>query len=336
MMLAGPTKSYYDEYIRKQGTGRTLPDHPSSSVTDRGAYVNFLEVQLERVSSACMNAQSYDQRFNDLHELMANVEQRCGQTTRLLGLAQQCIEEIRSETDTKLVTLFREVKEEHRLMNQSYESMSTRIAVAEQTISSLCQLKPELDVLVKRTTTNEEKLAFHLKVNDDKHRIHEERMAVLSDTLNKTNTAVDKVATSLSQLALDVNENERKGNAALLTVEQRLKNAMSGEREDMLRKLQEVLHSITFVLSRLHPFNLFPLLLQVHARIHNEMETLQKEFHQQLAGNATDTRRQFDLAMERMESTKSTLSEEIDKKCCTVLESTMEAQHALKKRLSGE
>ena len=239
MMLAGP-KSYYDEYLRKQGTGRTLQDHPSSLVTDRGAYINFLEVQLERVSSACLNAQSYDQRLNDLQELFSNVEQRCGQTTRLLGLAQQCIEEIRAETDTKLVNLFREVKEEHGLMNKTYETMSTRIAVAEQTIASLCQLQPQLDVLVKRTTSNEEKIAFQLKANNEKHRFHEERTTGLSDALNKTNVTVDKLATSLSQLALDVNENERKANATLLTVEQRLQNAMSIEREDMIRKLQEV------------------------------------------------------------------------------------------------
>ena len=251
-MLSGP-KSYYDEYIRKQGTGRTLQEHPSSLITDRGAYVNFLEVQLERVSSACLNAQSYDQRFNDLQELLSGVEQRCGQTTRLLGLAQQCIEEIRAETDTKLVNLFREVKEEHRVMNKTYETMSTRIAVAEQTISSLCQLQPQLNVLEKRTTTNEEKIAFQLKANDEKHRVHEERTTVLTDALNKTNVAVDKIATSLSQLALDVNENERRANAALLTVEQRLQSTISSEREDMLRKLQEV-RSASYVPFIFHPF----------------------------------------------------------------------------------
>jgi hypothetical protein len=90
MILAGP-KSYYDEYIRKQGTGRTLND-PPSLLTDRGAYVNFLEVQLERVSAACLGAQSYEERFNDVQTLIDSLDQRCSQTTKLLGLAQQCIE----------------------------------------------------------------------------------------------------------------------------------------------------------------------------------------------------------------------------------------------------
>ena len=95
MILSGP-KSYYDDYLRKQGTGRTLAD-PPSLLTDRGAYVNFLEVQLERVSAACLGVQSYDQRFNDMQGLIVSLEQRCGQTTRLLALSQQCIEVLNLE-----------------------------------------------------------------------------------------------------------------------------------------------------------------------------------------------------------------------------------------------
>lgn len=60
MIFSGP-RSYYDEYVRKSGTQRILSD-PASLLTDRGAYVNFLEVQLERVSAACLGVQAYDGR----------------------------------------------------------------------------------------------------------------------------------------------------------------------------------------------------------------------------------------------------------------------------------
>ena len=190
-MLASGPKSYYDSYLRKQGTGRVLAD-PSSLLTDRGAYVNFLEVQLERVSSACLGAQSYDQRFNDLQDFLSSLEQRCGQTTRLLGLAQQCIEEIRSDTDNKLVNILREVKEEHRDMKKTFEVMSTRIAVAEQSISSLSQLRPQLEVLEKRTTANETRTAEHMVHNDEKHRAHEERMTALTAALVTTGKYGDR------------------------------------------------------------------------------------------------------------------------------------------------
>lgn len=90
MMITG-SKSYYDDYVRKQGHLKAAND-PSSLQNDRGAYVNFLEVQLERVSAACLGVQSYDQRFNDMQGLLVALEQKCAQTTRLLALSQQCIE----------------------------------------------------------------------------------------------------------------------------------------------------------------------------------------------------------------------------------------------------
>ena len=49
MSMIGETpKSYYDEYIRKKGiTPRVLSD-PPSLLTDRGAYVNFLQTQFKQ------------------------------------------------------------------------------------------------------------------------------------------------------------------------------------------------------------------------------------------------------------------------------------------------
>jgi hypothetical protein len=90
MLNSGP-RSYYDEYVRKKGANRIISD-PTSLMTDRGAYVNFLEVQLERVSAACLTAQSYEDRFNDMQTMIKTLEQRCGSNVKLIALAQQCTE----------------------------------------------------------------------------------------------------------------------------------------------------------------------------------------------------------------------------------------------------
>lgn len=90
MLQSGP-KSYYDEYLRKKGSNRISSD-PPSLLTDRGAYVNFLEVQLERVSSACLGVQAYDERFNDMQALIVAIDNRCNATTKLVSLAQNCAE----------------------------------------------------------------------------------------------------------------------------------------------------------------------------------------------------------------------------------------------------
>ena len=92
-MLQSGQKSYHDDYIRKRGSSRIIHD-PPSLLTDRGAYVNFLEVQLERVSAACLGVQSYDQRIYDMQSLIVHLEERIAGTTRLLALSQQCGEVI--------------------------------------------------------------------------------------------------------------------------------------------------------------------------------------------------------------------------------------------------
>ena len=58
-------------------------------MTDRGAYLNFLEVQLERVSSACLGVQAYDDRFNDMQGLLISLDQRCNNLSKALTLSQE-------------------------------------------------------------------------------------------------------------------------------------------------------------------------------------------------------------------------------------------------------
>ncbi len=92
MLSSGP-RSYYDDYLRKKSTGRVVED-PTALLTDRNAYVNFLEVQLERVSAACLAVQSTEERFTDLTGMIQTLEQRCTANIKLVGLAQQCTEVI--------------------------------------------------------------------------------------------------------------------------------------------------------------------------------------------------------------------------------------------------
>jgi hypothetical protein len=91
MLMSGPKTSYYEEYMRKRDSDRSLPS-TSHVLTDRNSYVNFLEVQLERVSAACLGVQAYDGRFNDMQALLVSMEHRVTQATRLVALAQKCTE----------------------------------------------------------------------------------------------------------------------------------------------------------------------------------------------------------------------------------------------------
>ncbi len=112
-------RSYHEDYLRRRGTnpssvGRSAmtvksdrdkhlerigvlthqaPDGVGGNLlTDRGAYQNFLESQLERVTSACLTVQSFESKFTDMQNLIRINEQRVAANTKLLSLAQQCTE----------------------------------------------------------------------------------------------------------------------------------------------------------------------------------------------------------------------------------------------------
>eukprot|EP01039_Chlorochromonas_danica_P001120 gene1120-1223_t len=153
MLLSG-SRSYYDEYLRKKGTGRTLHD-PASLLTDRGAYVNFLEVQLERVSAACLSVQAFEERFDDLQTMLQTVEQRCASTTKLVSLAQQCTEEVRAEADRKVEAALHQLHEQKTAALRSLNSLDIRLHVAEKTISHLTALEQRLSKLEQQVEEEE-------------------------------------------------------------------------------------------------------------------------------------------------------------------------------------
>ena len=135
MIFSGP-KSYYDEHVRKSGSQRILSD-PSSLLTDRGAYVNFLEVQLERVSAACLGIQSYDSRFDDMQNLIVSLETRCGNTTKLLSLVQKCVEEVSADNSERNEKLISDLKSSEKSTMSLVQTMSTRISAIEQSLALL-------------------------------------------------------------------------------------------------------------------------------------------------------------------------------------------------------
>lgn len=64
--------SYYEEFKRHHArnahkNGSTLVD--TKLLTDRSAYMAYLEVQLERVTTACMTVQAYKDRLSQFEDI---------------------------------------------------------------------------------------------------------------------------------------------------------------------------------------------------------------------------------------------------------------------------
>ena len=58
--------------------------HPDKLLTDRSTYIGYLESQLERVTSACLTVQSFDQRIETVASSARLLEEKvqcCRQST---------------------------------------------------------------------------------------------------------------------------------------------------------------------------------------------------------------------------------------------------------------
>ena len=98
-MILSHSSSYYDQYRRKYGGGRPKGLAPSDGsntrlleserlLTDRAAYISFLEVQLERVSSACLTSEGFSERIEQLNAAVIALEERLLNVARALKVTK--------------------------------------------------------------------------------------------------------------------------------------------------------------------------------------------------------------------------------------------------------
>jgi hypothetical protein len=76
-MAAESAGSYYESFRRKG------PSADKGLMTDRGAYMSFLEVQLERVSAACLMAQGFEGRLGELASHATAQDERIASLTKV-------------------------------------------------------------------------------------------------------------------------------------------------------------------------------------------------------------------------------------------------------------
>ena len=74
-------------------------------LTDRSAYISFLEVQLERVTAAVLTAQGFSQRIDDQQHQVIDAHTKIVNLTKLIQLAQGYSEKIGQETSTQITAV---------------------------------------------------------------------------------------------------------------------------------------------------------------------------------------------------------------------------------------
>lgn len=102
----GASGSYYEEYMRTNALLKHGHEKNAKKLlTDRNAYISFLEVQLERVSAACLTTQSFDKRLSELESVQNVQDQKLGSLSKVFRLSQEYIEQTAEQTRTDVTGL---------------------------------------------------------------------------------------------------------------------------------------------------------------------------------------------------------------------------------------
>ena len=95
-MLHQHSGSYYEDYRRAKGT-KDASFKNQRLLTDRAAYISFLEVQLERVSAACMTTQGFADRIEAMQSEIVTIDSKTVNISRAVKLTQELSERIGAE-----------------------------------------------------------------------------------------------------------------------------------------------------------------------------------------------------------------------------------------------
>ncbi len=117
-MLTRQSNSYYEQYKRtKNVTVEALQGE--RLLTDRAAYISFLEVQLERVSAACLTTQGFSEHIENLHEKQITV-------AKAVKLSQSYVEHQAEESEIAIKV----VADKLRQLEGAMHELRTNVSAA--------------------------------------------------------------------------------------------------------------------------------------------------------------------------------------------------------------
>ena len=182
------------------------------------------------MSAACLGVQAYDQRFNDMQTLIVTLDERCGNTTRLVSLAQQCTQELRTEGEDNLLRTKHELQREIDEVQRAFKELFGRVAGVEQGVAGS-----------KVTEEALEKRVLHLEDSvraTDKRAAESEAVLRLECGTNAVRVAaVEKDVEHLKGLKDDICAVEKRLGDRLTIVEGGLIERQVADRDEFSRRL---------------------------------------------------------------------------------------------------
>jgi hypothetical protein len=159
----GTSGSYYEDYMRSNAMLKHGGDRNTKQLlTDRNAYISFLEVQLERVSAACLSAQTFEKRLAELEASQVANEQKISSLSKVFRLNQEYMEQTAEQSRSELGAFASKMDSWMEKYSSELQTHESRITEAEEhmrradtfveTLS--CEVRQDLDS-VKLTLDSE-------------------------------------------------------------------------------------------------------------------------------------------------------------------------------------
>ncbi|ETM54165.1 hypothetical protein L914_02473 [Phytophthora nicotianae] len=143
--MAQGSGSYYDDYMRSNAMLKHCNEKSTKKLlTDRNAYISFLEVQLERVSAACLTTQTFEKRLAELESTQMANDQKLGSLSKVFRLNQEYVEQISQQAQSELAGHAAKVDAWMEKFSVELERQQPRMATLEEQFRQCQEYLPRL------------------------------------------------------------------------------------------------------------------------------------------------------------------------------------------------
>eukprot|EP00644_Phytophthora_capsici_P007500 jgi/Phyca11/112024/e_gw1.21.233.1 len=193
--MAQSSGSYYDDYMRSNAMLKHCGDKDTKKLlTDRSAYISFLEVQLERVSAACLTTQTFEKRLAELESSQVANDQKVGSLSKVFRLNQEYVEQATQQAQNDLAGHAAKVDDWMEKFSAELERQQPRMTTLEEQFRQCQEYLPRL------VETND--AAIHSVKNQVEQEIEEMKTHIFALETRIEEIQSSQGATARKELAL--------------------------------------------------------------------------------------------------------------------------------------
>lgn len=151
-------------------------------LTDRSAYLSFLEVQLERVSAACMTSQGFSSRIDQMQEQVDAIQVKVYSVARLAQLTQKYSEKTNSSIDQNTGELTTRMKSMEKGLKRAQQAARELQEERTELLQRLVEMEKERDAALEERRTESGRVVERLSkriahLEEQSHKLSEVHVA---------------------------------------------------------------------------------------------------------------------------------------------------------------